>query len=83
MERKHVKVELTEKITRFEKARVLGSRALQIAMGAPFLIKLTQEDLEKIKYDPIEIAKIELDKGLIPMTILRPLPSTVKEEKKK
>ena len=45
MERKHVKVELTEKITRFEKARVLGSRALQIAMGAPFLIKLTQEEI--------------------------------------
>ena len=34
--------------TKFEKARIIGSRALQIAMGAPFLIKLSNDDLERI-----------------------------------
>lgn len=57
--------------TKYEKARVLGARALQIAMGAPFLIKLNERDLERIKYNPIEIAKIELSKGALPITIKR------------
>ncbi len=57
------------KHTRFEKARILGARALQIAMGAPFLVKLSEAELEKVKYNPIEIAKIEMAKDLIPITI--------------
>ena len=57
------------KQTRFEKARILGARALQIAMGAPFFVKLSEEELENIKYNPIEIAKIEMAKDLIPITI--------------
>ena len=60
--------------TKYEKARMLGSRALQIAMGAPFLIKLDKQDLKKIKYSTIEIAKLEFEKGVIPITIKRPLP---------
>ena len=72
------------KFTKFEKARILGSRALQIAMGAPFLIKLKEEDLEKVNYNPIEIAKLELEEGVIPLTVIRPLPKiTVEEEEKK
>ena len=65
-----------EKITytKYEKARMLGSRALQIAMGAPFLVQLSEEELKKIKYNPIEIAKIEFEKGVIPITVKRPLP---------
>jgi len=62
------------KLTKYEKARMLGSRALQIAMGAPFLLKLEEEDLKKIRYNPIEIAKLEFEKGVIPLTIKRPLP---------
>ena len=60
--------------TKYEKARILGSRALQIGMGAPFLVKLSEEDLKRIKYNPIEIAKIEFEKGVIPITVKRPLP---------
>lgn len=63
-----------EHFTKFEKARMLGSRALQIAMGAPFLIKLDEKDLKKIRYSPIEIAKLEFEKGVIPITVRRPLP---------
>ena len=63
-----------EKFTKYEKARMLGSRALQIAMGAPFLIKLKDEDLKRINYNPIEIAKLEFAENLIPITVKRPLP---------
>ena len=61
--------------TKYEKARILGSRALQIGMGAPFLIKLSGADLKRIKYNPIEIAKLEFEAGIIPITVKRPMPS--------
>jgi DNA-directed RNA polymerase subunit K len=60
--------------TKYEKARMIGSRALQIAMGAPFLIRLTDEDLKRIGYNPVEIAKMEFDRGILPITVKRPLP---------
>ncbi len=63
-----------EKLTRYEKARILGARALQIAMGSPFMVELSQEDIERLRYNPVEIAKLEFEKGLIPMTVRRPLP---------
>ena len=62
------------KYTKYEKARMIGSRALQIGMGAPFLVKLDEKALKKIKYNPVEIAKLEFKEGVIPMTIKRPLP---------
>ena len=64
-----------QKFTKYEKARMLGSRALQISMGAPFLIKLSKEDLEKIAYNPIGIAKLEFEENVLPITIKRPLPA--------
>jgi len=54
-------------MTRFEKARVLGARALQVSMGAPPL-------LESTAITPIEIADQELREGVLPMTIRRRLP---------
>ena len=65
--------------TKYERARMIGSRALQIAMGAPFMIKMEQEDLEKVRYDPVKIAEMESEKGLIPMTVRRPMPSPKKK----
>ncbi|AEA47594.1 DNA-directed RNA polymerase subunit K [Archaeoglobus veneficus] len=50
--------------TRFEKARIIGARALQIAMGAPVLI-------ETDRTDPLEIAREEFEKGIIPITVRR------------
>ncbi|MBW3012808.1 DNA-directed RNA polymerase subunit K [Candidatus Woesearchaeota archaeon] len=72
--------EAKEKFTKYERARIIGSRALQISMGAPFKIPLTKEELEKINYDPIQIAKREFDAGVVPMTVVRPLPKKVEEE---
>lgn len=59
------------KYTKYEIARMIGSRALQIAMGAPFLVKLSPQDLEKISYNPIEIAKLEFEKDVLPLTVKR------------
>lgn len=61
--------------TKYEIARMIGSRALQISMGAPFLIKLSDEELQKVGYNPIEIAKLELEKDVLPITVKRPLPA--------
>ncbi len=60
--------------TKYEKARIVGARALQISMGAPILVPVGKKDLETINYSPIEIAKREFDKGVLPITIKRPKP---------
>jgi len=73
---------MEEQFTKYERARILGARALQIAMNAPLLIKITDEDLEKIKYDALKIAEVELDSGILPISINKPFPAK-KEEKLK
>ncbi|MFQ5531311.1 MAG: DNA-directed RNA polymerase subunit K [Candidatus Nanoarchaeia archaeon] len=65
--------------TKYEKARILGARALQIAMNAPLLIKITPEDLEKIKYDAIKIAEVELNSDILPISIKKPFPKKKEE----
>ncbi|MCS7120306.1 MAG: DNA-directed RNA polymerase subunit K [Nitrososphaerota archaeon] len=57
------------KLTRFEMARIVGARALQIAMGAPVLIKPSKKNAS-----PIDIAIEELKRGVLPITIRRTLP---------
>ncbi|MHA1376858.1 MAG: DNA-directed RNA polymerase subunit K [Candidatus Helarchaeota archaeon] len=56
-------------LTKYERARIIGARALQISMSAPILLS----DIPESK-DPIQIAEQELDLGLLPMTIRRKLP---------
>ena len=68
-----------KKYTKYEMARMIGSRALQISMGAPFLVKLSEKELEEISYNPIEIAKIEFEKDVIPITVRRPMPKAKAE----
>ncbi len=58
-------------VTSYEKARIIGARALQLSQGAMSKLKLTQKQLEEIKFNPIEIAKMEFDKGVIPIGIKR------------
>ncbi|MEK6988035.1 MAG: DNA-directed RNA polymerase subunit K [Candidatus Thermoplasmatota archaeon] len=52
--------------TRFERARIIGARALQISMGAPTLL-LTESGA----VDPIEIATFEYQSGSIPLSVQR------------
>ncbi|MBI4447576.1 DNA-directed RNA polymerase subunit K [Candidatus Woesearchaeota archaeon] len=65
------------KYTKYEEARIIGARALQISMGAPIILKLKEEEFESLHYSPIEIAKREFKEGIIPITIKRPLPERV------
>lgn len=60
--------------TKYETARILGARALQIAMNAPLLIKMNKEDLEKIKFDALKIAEIEFESGVLPISVSKPFP---------
>jgi DNA-directed RNA polymerase I, II, and III subunit RPABC2 len=64
------------KITRFEKARIVGARSLQISMGAPILMALddTLASGGTGLNSPIEIALKELEIGILPITIRRTLP---------
>lgn len=55
-----------EKYTRFEKARLIGARALQIKMGAPVLVKVP-DGIDR----PIDIAKIEFANDVLPITVAR------------
>lgn len=75
-------IEQTE-YSKYEIARILGARALQIAMNAPLLIKITEEDLEKINYDALKIAEVELNSGVLPISINKPFPKKKEESLKK
>ncbi|MFA9437294.1 MAG: DNA-directed RNA polymerase subunit K [Candidatus Bathyarchaeota archaeon] len=57
------------KLTRFERARIVGARSLQISLGAPMLAPLPDDVV-----DPIDIAVVELNEKVLPMTIRRTLP---------
>lgn len=54
------------KYTRFELARIIGARGLQISMGAPILIEVPEGMI-----NPIDIALKEYDMGMIPITVKR------------
>lgn len=60
--------------TKYEIARILGARALQISANAPILLKISKEELESLNYDPIKIAELEFNAGILPITIKRPFP---------
>jgi DNA-directed RNA polymerase subunit K/omega len=60
--------------SKYERARILGARSLQISMDAPLLIKMEGEELENLNYDPLKIAQRELDSGVLPITVNRPMP---------
>jgi DNA-directed RNA polymerase subunit K len=53
-----------KKYTRYEMTRILAARSLQISQGAPVLIKLP-----KGVTDPLKIAQLEWEKGIIPIDV--------------
>jgi len=57
-----------DRLTRFEVARIISARALQIALGAPVLVKSD-------KNDAIELAKEEFRNKMVPVTIRRTFPN--------
>ncbi|UCE15170.1 MAG: DNA-directed RNA polymerase subunit K [Candidatus Heimdallarchaeota archaeon] len=68
-------------LTRFEYARILGARALQISMGAPVLVEAdepttseTPDEPEQEQGDPLLISEREIKQGLLPILVRRMLP---------
>lgn len=57
-------------LTRFEKARIMGARALQLSLGAPPFIPVPKEVATSL-----DLAYAELEKRVIPITIRRVLPN--------
>ncbi|ERH13636.1 MAG: DNA-directed RNA polymerase, subunit K/omega [halophilic archaeon J07HB67] len=55
---------MSQRYNRYEKARILGARALQVAYGAPVLVETEQSE-------PILIAAEEYDAGVLPFTVRR------------
>ena len=68
VEKKAAEKITTPYMTKYERARVLGTRALQIAMCAPVMVELEGET------DPLQIAMKELKQRKIPIIIRRYLP---------
>ena len=60
----------TPTLTRFEKARIIGARSLQLALEAPSFIPMNNQTL-----DPIHIAIKELEMKVLPLSIRRMLPN--------
>lgn len=60
-------------LTKYEKTNLIGTRVAQLTMGAKPLIKGVS------KMDPNDIAQMELEKGEIPIKIIRPMPDGTKE----
>ncbi|MFW5987594.1 MAG: DNA-directed RNA polymerase subunit K [Methanohalophilus sp.] len=57
-----------ETFTKYERARIIGARSLQISMEAPVLIDIDSND-------SLQIAKFEFEKGVIPITVKRDISS--------
>jgi len=55
-----------EALNKYERARIIGARGLQISLGAPVLAEMPRGIS-----DPLDIARVELDKGAIPIAIKR------------
>ena len=75
--------QLQDKFTRYEIARILGARSLQLAMDAPILLKLTKEEDDKLNFDSLKIAEKELESEVLPITVKRPLPKKSEKTVKK
>jgi DNA-directed RNA polymerase subunit K len=72
-----------DKLTKYERARLIGARSMQLSMGAPMMVKLTPKKLEEMHYDPLEIAKMEFAEGVIPLEVIRSVVKSEEKESKK
>jgi DNA-directed RNA polymerase subunit K len=70
---------MAQQFTKYEIARIIGARALQIAMDAPLLLKISTEKLKEIRYDALRIAELEFKEDVLPISISRPTPKKSKE----
>lgn len=74
---------LEDKYTKYEVARILGARSLQLAMDAPVLLKMNKEEEEELNFDSLRTAEKELESGVLPISVRRPLPKKSEKTVKK
>ncbi len=72
-----------QEFSKYEKARIIGARGLQISMDAPLLVKMDSEELDGVNYDPLKIAEKELNSGVLPISVNRPMPRRKEESLEK
>ena len=65
--------------SKYERARIIGARGLQISMDAPLLIDIDENELDSINYDPLKIAEKELDQNVLPISVNKPMPKRKEE----
>lgn len=75
--------QLEDKFTKYEIARILGARSLQLAMDAPVLLKMSREEEEELNFDTLKTAEKELIADVLPITVKRPLPRKSEKSIKK
>lgn len=68
-----------QEFSKYERARIIGARGLQISMDAPLLVKISGEELDGINYDPLKIAEKELSSGVLPISVNKPMPERKEE----
>jgi DNA-directed RNA polymerase subunit K/omega len=73
-------VEEKREFTKYERARIIGARGLQVSMDAPLLLKISDEDLNGVNFDPLRIAEKELEGGVLPITVNQPMPERKDED---
>ncbi|MDH3353175.1 MAG: DNA-directed RNA polymerase subunit K, partial [Nanoarchaeota archaeon] len=65
--------------SKYERARIIGARGLQVSMDAPLLTEISEKELDEINYDPLRIAEKELDSGVLPISVNKPMPERKEE----
>lgn len=63
-----------QEFSKYERARIIGARGLQISMDAPLLINVDENELNDLNFDPLKIAEKELDSGVLPISVSKPMP---------
>jgi len=68
-----------QEFSKYERARIIGARGLQISMDAPLLVDMSEEELDGVNYDPLKIAEKELNSGVLPISVNKPMPGRKEE----
>jgi len=69
-----------KEFSKYERARIIGARGLQISMDAPLLTDMKEDELEGVNYDPLRIAEKELNDGVLPISVNKPMPEKKEED---
>ena len=68
-----------QEFSKYERARIVGARGLQISMDAPLLADISESELDAMNFDPLKIAEKELDSGVLPISVNKPMPKKNEE----